>query len=157
MPTADRDYTHLAHQYQRYAQRKGLPGVPVEDVAQEMLCYALAHPGIVLSTALVYHRALDALLPRHQVHGVRQRYTPYPEAPTPPVAAPDPPSLPGVPSTGRVRAVRLLHAVYGCTLAEIAWLFGVSTPRICQVLHAPATEESVDAPALCVLCAAALG
>lgn len=110
------------------------------DVLQEMVCLALAYTGDhALDMNNLYLQAQDRLDPRRQQKGVRyrqsQRTVALPET-CEPGAPESPPCLIDLPTTGSLRAMLLLYSAYGCTMAEIGTLFGLSESRISQMFTA---------------------
>lgn len=131
-----------------------------EDVLSEMTLYALEHPEIWVSVEIAYLRAIDKLDPRAVMtaNGKKERRSwrtrqfklndegePLDslacEFTTEPglhgcsaFAEAQDESLPDMKIKGPLRAMVLLMEVYGYSMEEVAWLWGVHPSRLTQLL-----------------------
>lgn len=153
--TAHGDITHFQYHARQYVRGKGRHGPDLEDIVSAMVVDVLEHPQKRLSMDYLYLHALDLLNPRLQEAGVRTRTSrrtlsldqPIPQGvngsgrvvwqTVPAVQATPLVELPNdIPAQGRIRAILLLHGLYGLTLAEIGVVFGLTAGRISQLLTA---------------------
>lgn len=127
---------HFQGAARAYLRRKGRYD---EDVLSQMTLYALEHPKTFVSVENAYLRAIDKLDPRRVMtpKGKKERLSRHTITLDPldslssPVCEPTDDLLI---KHGPLRAMLLLLSVYGYSMEEVAWLFGMTPSRLFHLL-----------------------
>lgn len=169
------DLANFQYRAQSYVRAKGWRGPEADDIASEMVLEALEHPDKMLDLDYVYLHALDKLDPRRRqgniTHGRQSQRLLSLDAPLDaeryadeqrhwrsmaaqktwydvrPAHCDEPFAevMDAVPPAGRLRAILLLYGVYGYTMKEVAFLFGITESRVSQILS-EAREAALAEP-----------